>query len=62
MEKELQNLSDGIEKLIEDGTENDLFKVTVEKVIVEFPSQNSGGPVYPNNNQNGMGNISSPQP
>lgn len=61
MEKELQNLSESIEKVAEE-TNNGIFEVKVEKVIVEFPTQNSGGPVYPNNNQNGMGNISSPQP
>ena len=61
MEKELQNLSHGVEKLI-DGTNDDLFKIIVEKVVVEFKSENSGGPIYPNNNQNGMGNICSPQP
>lgn len=50
-----------IEKIIEE-TKDELFQIKIEKVIVELPVQNSGGPVYPDKNQNGMGNIVSPQP
>ena len=49
------------EKIIEE-TKDELFQIKIEKVIVELPVQNSGGPVYPDKNQNGMGNIVSPQP
>ena len=58
MEKELQNFTEGLEKLVEETEKGDLFKVEVVKVTVT----QQDNPPYVNNNQNGMGNISSPQP